>query len=215
MDQARLEPKVQKKLEQLRSKPIIARILKELELHLPKSLYYHGLKHTEDVMHQAVLYAVYDDLSEREIELLAIAAAYHDSGFLKSLVDNETLGAKMARDAMRESGAYTEAEIELIAKMIVDTAVVHEPPERKQIPSSFLSGYLLDADLSNFGREDFFDRLEEVRLEMGANKGQFLNTTLQLISSHDWHSAAAKALREEQKRRNLRNLKSWVIKYQL
>lgn len=196
----------------LRSLPIIADALGKLEQGLPSGLWYHNLPHTLDVFHEALLFGSIDKLSARELELLGIAAAYHDTGFLDSKFNNEDSGAVRAVAAMKQFGGYSEEEIALVGGMIRDTKVISDATGARQIANSKLAGYLCDADLSNLGRTDFFDKLELVRQEVGIEKAGFLKSTLQLIGGHDWYSPAARSLREQQKRQNVRLLKDWVLK---
>jgi hypothetical protein len=59
--------------------PLVQAALSRLERELPNNLIYHAKGHTEDVLHEALRYGVMDNLSPRELELLAIAAAYSNS----------------------------------------------------------------------------------------------------------------------------------------
>lgn len=194
----------------LRGKPIISDILRQLHEGLPRDLYYHSASHTDDVLREAVLFALLDGLGEREIELLAVAAAYHDAGFMSSPVNNEAIGARMARAAMEKSGNFTETEIDTVEKMILDTRLVSTEHGLMQIPTLNLSKYLLDADLSNFGRDDFFEMGEKLRRELGYDRGLFLRRTLELLVNHSWKVEPARNLREVQKQANLRKLQELV-----
>jgi len=156
--------------DEVRRHPIVSGTLALLARDLPKELSYHALPHTEDVISEAIRFAVTDNLAPREIELLAIAAACHDFGFVKSPVLNEPIGAAHAREQMERSGGYSSEEINLVERMILDTALVDTGNGPRQIPSTDLSRYLLDADLSNFGRDDFFDKGELQRKELGQDQ---------------------------------------------
>ena len=191
--------------------PIVAGILREMEQGLPAGLYYHNLPHTLDVFHEAILFGVVDGLTKRELELLAIGAAYHDAGFLDAKSNNEDQGALRAEADLKKLGSFSAEEIKLVGRMIRDTRVMQDATGARQIATTKLSGYLCDADLSNLGREDFFEKLELVRKEIGLAKSGFLKSTLQLIGGHDWYSPAARKLREAQKRQNIRLLKQWVL----
>ena len=206
-----LEAEVIEKLEDFKSKKIISDILNQLKSGLSKTLYYHNFAHAEDVLHEALLFAIHDKLSDREIELLAIAVAYHDSGFLQTADEHEAIGAKFATEAMRADGGYSREEIDLVHQMILDTKVMRDANGIRLPPTSDLSRYLLDADLSNLGRVDFFERLELMRLELGSREPSFLRSTLHLIGSHEWYTDAARKLREKQRRKNLRNLRAWIL----
>lgn len=194
--------------ESIDSLPIISSVLEQLTRKLPKNLYYHSKSHTDDVLREAVIFALVDGLSLDQMRLLAIAAAYHDAGFIESPVDNERIAARMAREAMQEAGNFKPEEIEMVSKMIMDTRLVETRGGLRQIPTTDLSRYLLDADLSNFGREDFFEKAELQRRELGYDRELFLRKTFELINNHRWLTNAALKLRQEQKSANIAKLKT-------
>ena len=194
------------RLTEIKRHPLVAGVLRELAEKLPLHLRYHSVAHTEEVLAEAVLYALADGVSDAEIELLALAAAFHDSGFLDSPEHNEIEGARRAVRAMRAAGTYTEAQIQLVERMILDTKMNVTREGIKQVPGTELSIYLLDADLSNLGREDFFEKCELQRQEAGAEKVPFLFGTYRLLCCHYWHSKAAFDLRESRKAKNVQAL---------
>lgn len=191
-------------------KPIFRDTLALLAEQLPKSLSYHAYPHTEDVLHEVLRFALTDQLPSRDIELLAVAATFHDLGFIKSPVLNEPIGAAAAREAMKKDGGYTDDEIALVERMILDTALVDTGSGLRQIPSTDLSRYLLDADLSNFGRDDFFDKGELQRQELGVDQEAFRKSSVALLNSHRWLTNAGRSLRQKKKEQNLALLKSMV-----
>ena len=205
-----LDGAVANAISRARAIPVVAQAIDLLARQLPANLTYHAKSHTDDVLAEAMRYATIDGLSAREVELLAIAAAFHDTGFVKSLIANEALGADFARKAMRLAGTYSEDEIALVEQMIIDTTLVELPNGPQQIPSTKLSRYLLDADLSNLGREDFFDKGELQRRELGIDEAHFRKRSLQLLTAHRWFTDAARNLRQKKKDENLLLLKSLV-----
>lgn len=190
--------------------PLVADILAKLRRDLPKNLCYHAAEHTEDVLEEALHFAAHDNLDKRQRELLTIAAAYHDAGFLDGSTETEARAAKMARDAMQLQGSYKSEEIDLVEQMILDTRLVRVGANYGQVASTFLSGYLLDGDLSNLGRDDFVEKLELVRREIGVDTRTFLNGTLLLMQGHQWYSPAAKVLRAAKKAENLIKLQQMM-----
>ncbi len=194
--------------ESINSLPIISQVLDELSKKLPKNLHYHAKSHTDDVLREVVIFALVDGVSIDDMRLLAVAAAFHDAGFIESPVDNERIGALMARKAMEESGIFSTEDIELVAQMIMDTRLIDTGRGLKQVASTNLSRYLLDADLSNFGREDFFEKAELQRRELGYDRELFLRKTFDLINNHRWLTNAALKLRQEQKAENISKLKT-------
>ncbi len=200
-----LEAEVKRLLAQYEALPIIASVLTNLEEKLPKALVYHNLAHTLDVMHEALYFGVHDNLRQRELDLLALGAAYHDAGFIERVPDNEVLGAKCAIEAMQSFGGYTQEECKAVQVMIQDTRFVADgsPNNMRQVATTKLSGYLIDADLSNLGREDFLAKYELVRQELGISDTLARPRTRELIKAHDWYTPAARALRQERKLSNL------------
>jgi len=186
-------------------KPVIREILITLKNELPRDLSYHSQEHTLDVLNEALLFASHDNLPSRDIELLEVAAAFHDSGFLDAKKDNEDIGAKRAVDALRKEGTYTEEEILLVKKAILDTRVVNN----RQVPTTRISPYLLDADMSNLGRVDFFEKGRLLQKELGmSSEDDFLKASLEIMNKHEWYSAAAKKLRAAGKEANITALQA-------
>ena len=207
------EGEISKKQEELGRHPIVSDTLALLSRELPTNLSYHALSHTEDVISEVIRFGVTDNLAPRELELLAIAAACHDMGFIKSPVMNEPIGAAYARAQMEKYGGFTPQEIDLVERMILDTALVDTGNGPRQIASTDLSRYLLDADLSNFGRDDFFDKGELQRKELGQDQNVFRKNSYALLNSHRWLTNAARSLRQTKKELNLNLLKSMVLSH--
>ncbi len=200
----------QSTVKRLSSLPVVAEILSKLAQGLSPTLTYHSFAHTTDVLRDAVYFALFDNLSARSMELLVVAAAMHDAGFLEARSANEAIGARYAREAMVRHGGYNEEEIKLVEQMILDTAVVMHNGAPKQIPSTELSKYLLDADLGNFGRDDFFSKGELLAKESGDDRATLLGKTLALISAHVWYTNAARTLRQAKRDENLETLKAII-----
>lgn len=170
--------------------PLIAPILERLRQELPAALIYHNLDHTLDVIRQVEALAELSSVSPREKELLLISAAYHDSGFLFSFENNEEKGAMLAVSAMRQDSSYTESEIEFVQKNILETAVIIGSDGPKQVPSNHLSALLVDADMANFGRDDFIEKTELLIKELGVDEEVFRAQACEMLRRHRWHSAA-------------------------
>lgn len=204
------EEKLRETVERMCTIPLVRDCLALLKKKLPHNLSYHSYAHTTDVLQDALLFGLVDALSPRSLELLAIAAVMHDMGFIQTPQANEPIAAKHARGEMLKAGGYSEQEIKLVEQMILDTALVKNDGEIKQIPHTELSKYLLDADLGNFGRDDFLKKSELMRAEVGQDEASFRAQTLQLLTSHEWYTPAAKMLRQATKDANLATLRARV-----
>ena len=202
---------VEKTLQFLTTVPVIKSALGRLSKELPRNLLYHVASHTDDVMHEVVTFAVEDKRDDRDILLLAIGAAYHDIGFVDRLQENEELGAQMAQAAMKTDGSYSNEEIEQVGSMIRATQVKFTSQGPRQVPTTELSRYLLDADVSNLGRDDFFEKANLVRCEVQfARKEEFYKGLVSFMQAHEWYTPAAIRLRQNKKEENILKLKKAV-----
>lgn len=187
--------------------PAVVHPLELLRSKLPQNLLYHAYPHTEDVIAEVVRLASLDSLSDRDTEILAVAAAWHDVGFIESPQNNEPIAAAAARKFLNSLDRYTKQEISQIEVMIRDTALIIDDGIPQQKPTTSLSRYLLDADLANFGREDFFDKSELQRREINEEPASFRQKTVALLERHVWLTPAAQELWQSKKDENLETLR--------
>jgi predicted metal-dependent HD superfamily phosphohydrolase len=186
-----------------RAKPIIASIIGRIDKELSSKLAFHHARHTESVLRDTILFGVYDGLSDEDLNLLSVAAAFHDSGYLTQRQDHENISAQNAQKEMMASGDYSTAQVAAVASMICDTKVQDLDSNPKRISTHPLSAYLLDADLGNFGRDDFWECTEAYRME---NKlpadAKYYNWLLQFMDNHVWLTPAAAKLRAAKENEN-------------
>ena len=185
---------------EIKAEPLVIETVEHLASTLDPTLYYHSPDHTKDVLRQTMELAEQDALNSRDVLLLAIAAAFHDAGFIEQRPKNEPIGAQMAVQAMSASGRFSQAEQDLVEQMILDTQLVMEGPA--QISNSRLSPWLLDADLANLGRDDFWDQTRLLAKELEIDIASMLPMTRALMQRHDWQSPAGKRLFAAKKEAN-------------
>ncbi len=185
--------------------PIVDQILKRLREELDPKLKYHCFEHTIDVVQNSIVLARANQLPDEQIELLVIAAAFHDAGFLTRREDNERLGAAMAEQAMKEHG-YSEAKINLVKQAILDTAMIDDSQDLIRTASTELSKYLLDADSANVGTDSFFASMEAIAEESSISPVEMRKQAQRFISGHVWFTAPAQRMFEKTKQKNLKEL---------
>jgi uncharacterized protein len=186
--------------------PVIEEGLRELREKLPSRYCYHSLDHTHDVMREALRLGLHDKLKNEELTLLAIAAAYHDLGYIDGSHEHEKRGAILAAEKMARHG-FTPEQIKEVEIMIMATAVFDTAQGPSRTPSTKLSQYLMDADVANLGRGDFLAWADLVRKERNETREAFLPGVLAFMSQHTYYTPAARTLLSEQKARNLAMLK--------
>jgi uncharacterized protein len=174
--------------------------LERLERELSPAYVYHSLAHTRDEVDPAAeRLASLEGVSDEPLLLLRTAAYYHDIGLLRQRANHEAAGARIAATALPRFG-YSPAQIQLIGGMIMATRL----PQR---PRTALEALLADADLDVLGRADFMDRNQALRAEFEAfegpiGDGQWYGGQLRFMQVHRYWTAAAHALRDDQKRAN-------------
>ena len=117
---------------------------------LPAGLYYHDLAHTLDVFHAVLRIGKAENIADEEIELLRVAALFHDTGYVQSYENNEHLGAENAAECLPSYG-YSGEQIEKVKNAILATNLGIPP-------TNIFEEVLCDADLDYLGRDDFDSR---------------------------------------------------------
>lgn len=183
----------------------------ELLNSLPENLKYHNKEHTIDVIKETILFALADGESMDRIVTAAIAAAWHDVGFIKSPSNNEPIAVEL----FKKSKAYqslSESQKTEIINNILDTQMVMIDDKPHLLMQRSKYGYVLDGDVSNFGREDYFEKrmkvVEELSLDLSKPevKKKFYAFTLELLRNHEWKTNSARRLRDQQKKINLQKI---------
>jgi predicted metal-dependent HD superfamily phosphohydrolase len=207
---------------------LVNEALDQLRGNLSDKYYYHNLQHTLTVIKSAIRLGELAQLPERDIELLAIAAAWHDTGFIHRREKNEEIGANLAKMAMERVGRYTEGEIADVVSAIRSTEVTFEDASAAMIQMAHgrLSEFLLDADLSHFGapgllRSSLCLLKEFTGLDVLSPKDlrdpratEFIAGTVRMLNRHNFQRQESRLLLAEQKSLNyevLSNLLANII----
>ena len=192
------------KLQMVRFDDIDELIMTKLERGLPKTLYYHDLKHTIDVCTQVEILGRMENVTEEEMLLLKTAALFHDSGFLIGYDDHEFLAIKMAKETLPKFN-YSDNQIKIISDLIFATRL---PPN----PKNLLEQIMCDADLDYLGRPDFIPVSQKLFRELfERNKiksvEEWNKMQVKFIENHQYFTATARQLRSQNKNDQLQKLK--------
>lgn len=174
-------------------------------------VYYHQYAHSLDVFKRATYLAKKEGLSKEDIEVLQIAALFHDTGFIIRYEKNEPIGAKIASNFL-QSIDYDAKKIETVQRIILAT-----DPDYKT-PKDIFEEIIKDADIDNLGRDDFFEKWGKVKEELEEIKKI-------KISDPDWHHSMLDILyktkfytktqikeRQKNKEKNVEKLKKIISK---
>ena len=163
-------------------------------------LYYHQYDHALEVMQRSVYLWASEWVSQEELEILAIAWLFHDTGFVIQYDDNEYIWAKIAKNFLR-ANLYPEEKIKIIESLILIT----NPCEK---PSTLLEKIIKDADLDNLWREDFLERWARLKHELETIKKirikdpDWRHAALDLIEGHTFYTSTQIQERELNLKKN-------------
>jgi ligand-binding sensor domain-containing protein/class 3 adenylate cyclase/predicted metal-dependent HD superfamily phosphohydrolase len=178
-------------------------IMKVLEKGLSKSLHYHSIAHTRDVVRAVEHYALLEGVTDEGLFLLKSAATYHDAGFVESYEKNEPIGARMAEEILPKYG-YSEQHIQRIKELIFVTQIPHQPRNK-------LEEIICDADLDYLGRDDFHQIADKLRLELrehgkiGSDR-EWDKMQVAFLNMHKYFTPTAIASRQKKKMQNLQEV---------
>ncbi len=116
---------------------------------LSPALIYHNLSHTANVAESAKKIGKKCELSSEDLEIVTIAAWFHDTGYTESYNNHEEAG-KLIASAFLDANNYDPDKKEKVLSCIDATKM-------PQSPKSAAEQVLCDADLSHLGKEDFFN----------------------------------------------------------
>lgn len=194
-------------LVELSSKFVTTLFVDELNLQLS----FHSAYHTGNVVIAAQEIGIKVGLSPEELDLVTIAAWFHDTGYTKGYVGHEQLSVNIARDFLADNGLDAQ-RIEKITSCILATRF-------PQSPNNTLEMVLCDADFYHFSRTNYPRFEASLRkewttcLNLHYTDEQWNALNLQMLINHGYFTTYGKTVLQERKQKNIDNLKN-VIKEQ-
>jgi len=143
-------------------------------------------------------------VSDNELQLIQIAAVFHDYGFLQSNINHEEKGCLVARRMLPEYG-FSPEDIESITGMIMAT---HLP----QSPKNLLEEIIADADLFYLGSNYYFEIADTFKIELSglgilSSDAQWKALQIGFLEKHKYFLKWSKKNLEPIKKENLMILK--------
>jgi len=173
---------------------------------------YHNYQHVRDVVEAARRLGQLHQLPYEEMELLELAAWFHDTGFSEGAEGHE---ARSARNAARflEKQMVSPERIRKIEALILAT-------QPASVPSDLLEELIRDADLSHLGSELYWDRSSRVRQELLMTRQNFMpeeewvQFELDFMLRHYYHTEVARQLYDATKQKNIKQLRKYQLSIQ-
>ena len=181
-------------------------VLSILNERTPTQNVYHSLDHTKDVVQASIEIGIKENLTPDEMEMIQIAAWFHDVGYIEKAEGHEEISAMYASNFLTEEN-YPSDRIDIIIGCILATKV-------PQSPKNKLEKIICDADLNHIGRKTFFEHNDKFRAEIQNNQHRILTEyewitkTIDFVTRHRFLTNYAINNFSEQKKENLRLLQA-------
>ncbi|MEM9857330.1 MAG: Pycsar system effector family protein [Bacteroidota bacterium] len=167
--------------------------------------YYHNLEHTKEVVQAVSKIGTSSSLAEGELELVLLAAWYHDLGYSCNYENHEDESIRIMRKKLGELG-LDQYKIEKVATIIKSTQMPQSPVDE-------LGKIMCDADLYHLSSNAFEEKSEALRKELAAVCGrnftseEWKQVTIEFINTHTYFTNYGKVKLEPKKKKNLKKLK--------
>lgn len=167
----------------------------------PKQNLYHSLDHTKEVVNAAIEIATGEGVSKVDLEIVTLAAWFHDLGYVEKTSGHEEISAMFASNFLLNQN-YEQDKIEKIVGCILATKV-------PQHPKNHLEKIICDADLSHLGRKSFIERNNLFRSEFEhyfkrkLTESEWLIKSIEFVSQHNFFTDYAQKTFSEIQNENL------------
>lgn len=181
------------------------------ESNIPSKYVYHNLQHTKEVVAACrEISKEYEELEAYDLELLELAAWFHDTGYDEGYLDHEERSCGYARAFLRERD-FSQQDIQTIIGCIRATKL-------PQNPNNLLEEIICDADMSHLGNETYWDRCGRVRQELlltrevMMSEQEWVDFELDFIVNHSYHTDVAQELFDKKKQKHIRQLRKQKLR---
>lgn len=179
------------------------RNLFEKEIH--EGLLYHDILHTEYVAGQAAIIGQNSGLNPEEINIVTVAAWFHDSGFVSRSDGHEEVSQDIARKFLA-SKDMSEDFIDKVLLCIQATKMPQNPGD------NLLAQVVCDADMAYLSEDFYFSRTVLLRKEWNQHsetklsKKTYYLETVELFKNHSYHTEYGQKTFSEGKEKNFQLL---------
>ncbi len=178
-----------------------------LQNNLSKSIKFHTLQHTQEVVAACEKLADHYQLPEGDRFPLFLAAWFHDTGYTGGIArDHETVSIQLASDFMQTKGI--SEEIQQRVKGCIDAT------RMPQNPSNTTEGIICDADLFHLGTDSFKEKtrlLREELREFGGtdfSKKEWWKSNVQFLEGHKYFTNYGQEILQPVKEAHLAEIKA-------
>lgn len=174
---------------------------------------YHNLEHTENVVKHATKIAGIMEFSEEDIEVVILAAWFHDTGYFRGFLKHEIISGEIAEKFLLENN-YPEQKIQRVICAIQNTKIPYTTCDCQ------ISMVLCDADLQHLASKNFMKSSNKLREERSALINHEFSTktyweeTLIFLKKHTFKTEYGKKVLAKKKELNIQKVTEKVNSYQ-
>jgi uncharacterized protein len=180
-------------------------VINLLDSNLNEFYYFHNVKHTLYVLDKAVEIAHYENCTTAEIELVRVAALWHDVGFINIYDGHEEEGCTLVKEYLPDFG-YTADSIKIICGIILATKMPQSPQNKlEQIMADADLEYLGTANAATIANELFKERK---CLNPLLTADQWNQMQISFLQKHHYFTKFCKETKEHIKQSYLKKLVS-------
>jgi len=171
---------------------------------------YHCINHTFEVVKNTEELGRGSFLSEKEFDIVVLAAWFHDVGYSKGGNEHEKISIDIAEKFLIANNFLIE-DIEQVKKCIDAT-------ELTSIPNSLLEEILSDSDILHIGKKDYLEKSELLRQEFKKNQNknysddEWIKENIKFLTEHNFYTKYAKNNYGPQRMKNIEKLKNQLNK---
>lgn len=173
------------------------------ELNL--QLRFHSAYHTGNVVIASQEIGLNAGLSQEELDLVGIAAWFHDTGYTKGYAGHELLSIAIAKNFLIENSLNAE-RIEAVISCILATTFPQQPKNKMDM-------VLCDADFYHFSQANYpkfaaaLRREWENCLNLHYTDEQWNGLNLAMLTKHEYFTTYGKTVLQPKKQKNIDHLK--------
>lgn len=176
----------------------VSRLFKE---KLPTWAVYHNYDHTAETVAAVEEIGQESKLSKAQIEIVLLAAWFHDAGHTETSDGHEERSVEIATRFLGENG-YPQDRLDQVVACILATKVSHTP-------RNVMEEVLCDADRLHVGKKKFLQKSTLMRIESERRVGkplsdiEWLNSTVDFLMKHQFYTEYAQLEYAKQRTKNL------------
>lgn len=185
-------------------------VLELLSGKLPNDMSFHTVMHTQEVVNAAIEIAGESHFSPKQLEVVTLAAWFHDCGYTNTHNNHEDTSKTIASDFLSKYN-YQEEDIKQVLACIEATRL-------PQNPKSAEEEVLADADLYHFTKPDYPKYEQRLREECKTFFGktytdlEWAEINYTLLKNHNFYTDYGKNVLQQFKEVNIKRLETTLNK---